>query len=327
MPGSTWKGRNYNFDIADPSKPVLTFRSRKPSHFIFEIDSYDKLESALTAANLDVFETPQFAAGGVEWALRIYPNGNKARGGDQHVSLYLTRKKDPVNRPSEVTVTIKFFIQDQLSGEYLVIEDLGERSFDVRDAEWGIPKAIKTDDFKLPSNGFLVNHKCTFGAEVYITSGEPKYSQISVVKNIPKRIYDVTFDLTPPRSEPLESETFTTRFDGEDYTWKLVLYRDGYEEGSSTHHSLYMKLLDKNKLSGGKSMLVNFNLRILNNVKGDYEHGRNAVLDWYNYNKDTAGYPTFMPSGYLFSRRYKYVEDNNASVQVTFNSVFLSHLL
>ena len=55
-------------------------------------------------------------------ALRIYPNGNKARGGDQHVSLYLTRKKDPVNRPSEVTVTIKFFIQDQLSGEYLVIE-------------------------------------------------------------------------------------------------------------------------------------------------------------------------------------------------------------
>ena len=52
-----------------------------------------------------------------------------------------------------------------------------------------------------------------------------------------------------------------------------------------------------------------------------------TVLDWYNYNKDTAGYPTFMPSGYLFSRRYKYVEDNNASVQVTFNSVFLSHLL
>ena len=94
----------------------------------------------------------------------------------------------------------------------------------MRDAEWGIPKAIKTDDFKLPSNGFLVNHKCTFGAEVYITSGEPKYSQISVVKNIPKRIYDVTFDLTPPRSEPLESETFTTRFDGEDYTWCVCVY-------------------------------------------------------------------------------------------------------
>ena len=55
-----------------------------------------------------------------------------------------------------------------------------------------------------------------------------------------------------------------------------MLYRDGYEEGSSTHHSLYMKLEDVNKLSGGKNMLVNFNLRILSNANGLYEHGADA---------------------------------------------------
>ncbi|CAO2842826.1 unnamed protein product [Amaranthus hypochondriacus] len=326
MPGSTWKGRNYNFDIVDPTQPVVTFRSRKPSHFIFEIESYAEIKKALLDANLDVFETPQFSVGGVDWALRIYPNG-KSKVGEQHVSLYLTRKKDPANRPSEVTVTIKFFIQDQISGEYLVIEDLGERSFDVRAREWGIPKVIKTEDFNKESNGFIFEDRCTFGAEVYITSGEPKYSNISVVKNIPKRIYYVRFDLPLPRSETMESDIFTTKFDGEDYKWRLVLYRDGYEAGSSTHHSLYMKLLDKNNLSGGKSMLVNFNLRILNNATGAYEFGTTAVLDWYNYDKDSAGYPTFMSRGRLFSPVHGYVQDNNAYVEVTFNSVFLSHFL
>ena len=94
----------------------------------------------------------------------------------------------------------------------------------MRGTEWGIPKAISKNDLKLASNGFMVDNKCTFGVEVYITSGEPTYSQISAVKNIPNRIYEVTFNLPLPRPELMESETFNTRFDGENYKWCVCVY-------------------------------------------------------------------------------------------------------
>uniref|UniRef100_A0A803LPV1 MATH domain-containing protein n=1 Tax=Chenopodium quinoa TaxID=63459 RepID=A0A803LPV1_CHEQI len=186
----TCNAGNYSFEFTDPSKPVRTFRTRRPCHFIFEIDNYKQLVESMEIANLKYFETPDFTVGDEKWSMCIYPNGNKERQGSDYVSLYLKRLKS-AGRSKEANASMKFFILEQNSDEYLVIEDLGEKHFDVRGRKWGIAQAIALDDFTDKDNGFLVDNTCTFGAEVFITSAEPSYSKMSLVNSISNYFFKI----------------------------------------------------------------------------------------------------------------------------------------
>ncbi|XP_021740556.1 uncharacterized protein LOC110706883 [Chenopodium quinoa] len=316
-----WKGRNYSFEFTDPSKPVRTFRTRRPCHFIFEIDNYKQLVESMEIANLKYFETPDFTVGDEKWSMCIYPNGNKERQGSDYVSLYLKRLKS-AGRSKEANASMKFFILEQNSDEYLVIEDLGEKHFDVRGRKWGIAQAIALDDFTDKDNGFLVDNTCTFGAEVFITSAEPSYSKMSLVNSISKNVFEIgiKFDI---ESDYYDSTTFTATLDGNTYTWKLRLYLTGHSEGTDSHVSLYLILVDINKLSNGRSMLVNFQLSLKNKSTGSYSYSMPAALDWYHTKKDSSGYSKFIEREAFFNSTTKYDYLQTANVKVQFKSVFI----
>ncbi|XP_010686526.2 uncharacterized protein LOC104900727 [Beta vulgaris subsp. vulgaris] len=320
-----WKGRNYDFDFTDPSKPVRTFRSRRPCHFIFEIESYDELVASLKKANKFSFETPEFSTGNEKWTMCFYPEGNVAKGGKGYISMYVKRQKNSAGRNKEINVAIKFFILDQTSGEYLVIEDLGEKHFDVRGKEWGIAQALEFKHFKNPDNGFYVDNSCTIGAEISITSTEPHYSKMSHVTTISRSTFNIIklgpFDNNTP--EPVDSNiTFVTSFDGEPYTWKLQLYREGYGSGNGTHFSLYLVLVDNDKLSNGNTMLVNFELSLLNKYTGAYANEK-PLIDWFTHSKVSSGFPEFIKGNEVFSSTNRFFEGGSLDVKVHFNSIFI----
>lgn len=217
--------------------------------------------------------------------------------------------------------------------------DLGEKHFDVRGKEWGIAQALEFKHFKNPDNGFYVDNSCTIGAEISITSTEPHYSKMSHVTTISRSTFNIIklgpFDNNTP--EPVDSNiTFVTSFDGEPYTWcvlmkiiifpifskiilsiratyksyiiiitifsivflyyifsfkfnfnilymyrKLQLYREGFGSGNGTHFSLYLVLVDNDKLSNGNTMLVNFELSLLNKYTGAYANEKTCKLIFF----------------------------------------------
>ena len=102
----------------------------------------------------------------------FYPNGNKKNDGKDHLSLYL--KIDDSNPQPDgtwnVNVYYKLFVFDQITNQYLVVQDGKSpmRRFDRRKSEWGFGKFLDLATFKEPSNGFLIDDTCAFGAEVYV---------------------------------------------------------------------------------------------------------------------------------------------------------------
>lgn len=109
---------------------------------------------------------------------------------------------------------------------YYTCTDLGEKNFDVRAKECGLPNALKIDEFTDEKNGFIVDDTCTFGVEVSVTSGEPKYTKLAIVKTIARRSFDVSFNLLAAASspdQPLDSSQFVSTFDGVTYTWCVLL--------------------------------------------------------------------------------------------------------
>ncbi|KAF5194297.1 Traf-like family protein [Thalictrum thalictroides] len=85
-----------------------------------------------------------FESRAYKWKLVFHPNGNKEKGVKDHISLYLVMADHTTSLPkgSEVCVNLRLFMLDQKRDKYVNIED--------------------------PSNGYLVDDTCVFGADVIV---------------------------------------------------------------------------------------------------------------------------------------------------------------
>ncbi|XP_059654708.1 MATH domain and coiled-coil domain-containing protein At3g58410-like [Cornus florida] len=203
-------------NIIDAVELKRTLRDVHPSHYIFKIQSFSML-----LKNIGNYESEVFEAGGYKWKLSFYPNGNKKRKGkDQYISLYLA-VSDTANLPSdwEIIANFKLFVFDHLRDKYLTIEDAEPvRRFHGNKTEWGFEKFLSLKKFQNPSNGYLINDTCVFGAEV-----------------------DKFLDLI---EEYLRSDEF--KIGGR--SWKLSLYPKGNWKSKGKSLSLYLNLVDSEKL-------------------------------------------------------------------------------
>ncbi|XP_019055283.1 PREDICTED: ubiquitin carboxyl-terminal hydrolase 12-like [Nelumbo nucifera] len=141
-----------------------SIRDEPPTHYTLEIPSFSLLSKSL----MERYDSGDFEAGG---KLGLYPNGDKARNGQDHISLYLVLSETNSLPPSfEVTALFRFFVFHQIHGNYLTLEDANGkgRCFLSVTREWGFAQLIDLQTFKDPSNGYLVNDTCCFGVEVFI---------------------------------------------------------------------------------------------------------------------------------------------------------------
>ncbi|KAF9596191.1 hypothetical protein IFM89_007509, partial [Coptis chinensis] len=150
-----------------------SIRDAPPAHYTFKIQSF----SSLLKHSSDKYESNVFESGGYKWKLLLYPRGDESVNAKDHISLYLViAETDSLPSGWEVNATFKLILFDQIKDKYLAVEDNGRmaRRFHVRKTEWGFSQLVPLVTFNDPSNGYLVNNTCVFGAEIFVRNNTGK---------------------------------------------------------------------------------------------------------------------------------------------------------
>ncbi|KAK7836497.1 ubiquitin carboxyl-terminal hydrolase 12 [Quercus suber] len=238
-----------------------------PTHYTVKIQSL----SLLAKNSIERYETGAFESGGYKWKLVIYPNGNKIKNANEHVSLYLAiEAADSLPPGWEVHAVFRFFLLDQTRDNYLIIQDTTkkEKRFRGMKLEWGLDKAISIKAFNDVSNGFLVDDTCVFGAEVFVCKERStgKGECVSLIK-----------------------DAIANK--------KIRLYPSGKGIGMGSHVSLYLALADPTSLPPGLKIFAEFTLRMLDQIHSRHHYGK--VSRWFSASSQEQGWSRFISIGYM----------------------------
>ncbi|KAL5564640.1 hypothetical protein UlMin_027804 [Ulmus minor] len=245
-----------------------------PTHYTLKIQSF----SLLTNNTIDKYESAAFEAGGYEWKLVIYPNGNKSKNVKENISVYLAMAAaESLQTGWEVHAVLRLFLLDQNNDNYMVLQDTvgKERGFHRMKLEWGFDEVIPLKTFNNGANGFLVDDTCVFGAEVFVCKerGKEKGECFQIIKDpiLNKHTWRVD-NFSKLSTGYIESKTF----DAGDHTWKIKLYPNG-KEASRSYVSLFLALESPSPTS---KIYAEFTLRILNQLNANHDYGKGKWLVW-----------------------------------------------
>ncbi|EYU25545.1 hypothetical protein MIMGU_mgv1a024587mg [Erythranthe guttata] len=139
---------------------TLNTREAPPSHFMIKIESFFVLEKY----GIKKYETKEFVAGDYKWRLIFKFNGKDS----DYISVNLAMA-DTTSLPTnwEVNALFSVFLFNQISGNYL--SSTGRTlCFQATKSEWGISKFISRKVLSDPSNGYIIDDSCVFGAEFLV---------------------------------------------------------------------------------------------------------------------------------------------------------------
>ncbi|VFQ89378.1 unnamed protein product [Cuscuta campestris] len=254
-------------------------RDIPPSHFIFMIRSF----SQLTKSGIDRLESGVFEASQKKWKLCVYTKARyniKAKNGDEddddehYISLCLRIvDTDSLPRGWEVHARFTFFVYDQINDKYLTIQDGGEkvRRFHYMKTQWGLDQFLPLSIFNNPSNGYLVDDTCAFGAEVFVVSNAPKRECLSIT---PTSKENTTYTWRINHFASITSESVTSdEFFLEGIKWTIKLYPKGSSTGKGHSISLYLMLsaAQYENLNAAK-LYAKYKLRICNQLSATQHH-------------------------------------------------------
>ncbi|XP_040374728.1 ubiquitin C-terminal hydrolase 12 [Rosa chinensis] len=154
-----------------------------PTHCTLNIESFSLIAEYHGVSG---YESKEFEAGGYIWKLVLYPNGNKKKNVEDHISVYLRiAGEDSLQTGWGVSVDFRLFLLDQNKGMYLVLEDAftKQKCFHAGLLHVGFDKLIRLEEFTDVSNGYLIDDKCVFGAEVFVCK-ERKTGQAECISRI-----------------------------------------------------------------------------------------------------------------------------------------------
>ncbi|KAJ8900162.1 hypothetical protein K2173_024802 [Erythroxylum novogranatense] len=233
-------------------------RDIHPQHYSIRIKRF-----SLLAERQEKYESYPFEAGGYKWRLLLYPKGNSncfdSKG---YISLYLAiQDTDSFPEQWEVYVDFKVLVFDHIHNNYSVFQDLGVKRFHEPKTVFGFNKLLSLEAFNDVRNGYLVDDSCIFGAKVFVIEQPTVYESIYTVKdpsngvlrwNIP--IWNIPLDL------PVFSEEFTV----ENYEWRLRVELEAYSPENKKYLSIYLDIVDADKLDSEERICADFELRLLN---------------------------------------------------------------
>ncbi|KAK9146443.1 hypothetical protein Sjap_006346 [Stephania japonica] len=250
-----------NFISEDSIEGVtISQRHAPPSHYIFKIQSF----SSLMKNQIERYDSGDFESGGYKWKLSLFPDGNKKKSVKDHISLYLViADTSSLSFGWEVNVSFKLFLLDQIRDQYLTIEESGGRyrRFHGMKTELGFSHLIPHTTFNNPSNGYLVDDTCVFGAEVFVSKSTDIGGEcLSMLKEATTFTYTWNIEKF---SELREAYNASEPFIVGDYKWYLKLYPKG-NANEKNHVSFYLVLTDSGTLAPGLKVYVKNRLRVKN---------------------------------------------------------------
>ncbi|CAB4299839.1 unnamed protein product [Prunus armeniaca] len=267
------------------------------------------------------------------WRLALYPN--QMINGHCYISLYLASVRSLRSmsiavraRPSlssryncisvgeDVYATFRLFVLDQKQQKYFTAEDgAGTLSrFNRVTTEVGFAKFLPRYTFEHPSEGYLLNDCCTFGAEVFVnTSGRTRYGESL------SRMHNSI--LSPPFRYDLVK--FSSQFGLEhlcpnliifgERKWQLCVYPKGYGQHTNISLSLYLRSADD--LYNLPSVYVEFKLRVVDRAF-NLHHIERTGKHWFLSSDNTFGWSDFMPLRTLNDPSKGFLRDDILSVVV-----------
>nr|GMC85746.1 MATH domain and coiled-coil domain-containing protein At2g01790-like [Ipomoea batatas] len=248
-------------------------RDISPANFIFMIRSF----SLLSETGNEKHESGIFQACDKKWKLCVYPKGKKkqqqqADNEDAHISLYL-QIVDTHNFPLGWVVHAKFslFVYNHVEDKYFTLKDSGGekvRRFHYMKTEWGFDQLLPLSIFNDPSNGYLVDDTCAFGAEIVVASNATKGECLSLVKDPEDKKY--TWRISGFASKQREQQViYSDEFTIEGSTWKLQVFPKGDSSAKDKNLSLFLESVDSSNLTvnNGRRLYAKYKLRICNQLK------------------------------------------------------------
>ncbi|KAL8048886.1 hypothetical protein ABFX02_07G096300 [Erythranthe guttata] len=282
-------------------------REAPPAHFMFKIESFSMSE----LCGIDKFETAEFAAGEYNWRLIIYPNGDNIVGKDSgYVSVYLAMA-DKSSLPVDVNAIFSIFLYNHISGKYL--NSLGRtRRFRGMKSRWGFSKFISKESLKDPSNGYVVDDNCVFGAEVFVVKRE------AVTQCFSLKYADIPYkrDWKIPNFSKLEEHWRSEEFTAGGQKWNILLYPNGIQSGAGSHVSLYLQRL------GSERVQVSYSICIKNQVSD--QHIKKSETDRLFITIDNAwGWSKFMEIATMIDPEKGFIVNDSCLINVEISSLKL----
>ncbi|KAK2647015.1 hypothetical protein Ddye_022210 [Dipteronia dyeriana] len=244
--------------FVDEQDGVVRFISdAPPTHYKLKIQLFSLLEKNA----VEKYESAEFEAGGYKWKLVLYPNGNKGKNVKDHISIYLTLA-DTCSLPLgwEVYAVLRLFLLDQRKDVQDAIEK--ENHFHELKLECGFDHFVSLKAFNDASNGYLVEDKCVFGTEVFVTKerGRVKAECLSLIKDTSsvKYVWKIE-NFSKLHADNYFSEVFSAG----GHKWKIELYPKGSTFAKGSHLALFLYSVD---LTPDSKVYTDYTLRILDQL-------------------------------------------------------------
>ncbi|XP_042508236.1 uncharacterized protein LOC122084219 [Macadamia integrifolia] len=275
------------------SKEVLVSRTRRdepPTHFQLRIDSF----SLLSKSSLERYDSGNFEAGGYKWKLCLYPKGNKGKNGEGHISLYLEiSETDSLSPGWEVHALFRLLLLDQLGDKYLGIQDANGRArrFRASRTQSGFDRLISLKEFNDPTNGYLVDDICVFGAEVFVHRESVAGKRECLLMKAGPDTCNYTWKIDK-FSELNKESHFSEVFTAGGHKWRIILRPKGCGEEEGKSLSLFLELNDSTTLLPGRGVYVEYQLRVVDQVDG--KHVEKKRQRWFNDSNNNYGLRNFL---------------------------------
>ncbi|XP_019054286.1 PREDICTED: uncharacterized protein LOC104603404, partial [Nelumbo nucifera] len=215
-----------------------------------------------------------FKAGGYNWKLILYPNGKKERNVKDHISLYLA-----ISEPSSLPVGWQANVMFKLLSVYssgnsyqasafillccfqvIVKDNVEERKgtkrapsrFHAMMTKRGFTHLISLETFNDPSNGYLVEDTCYFGAEVFVSKNHGEGECLSMTKGPVSCSHTWKIE----KFSLLCEKQYSKEFSVADFPWKILLYPRGDSKEKDRSLSLYLTFADSASLPLGKKVYL-----------------------------------------------------------------------
>ncbi|XP_009594858.1 uncharacterized protein [Nicotiana tomentosiformis] len=239
---------------------IVGVREASPTHYKLKIESF----SLLSESGIENFESNEFEACGYKWKMIIYPDGNGHENGSEHISVSLAISgTSSLAAGWEVTAIFTFFLYNQLCDNYLTVRGKMRRFQSVK-SEWGLPKFLAHKAFKEASNGYLIDDKCIFGAEVFVVQRQAIGECLSVEKSNDKFKREWKICNFSNLGIDWLSEEFTVG----DHKWKIWLYPKGNEKNRGCNISIFLVSVDSKDFDHHRKVKANYSFCIKDQIGG-----------------------------------------------------------
>ncbi|MCD7459412.1 hypothetical protein HAX54_040869 [Datura stramonium] len=291
---------------AEDEEVTVEVRGASPVHYLLKIESF----SLLSESGIDKFESNEFEVGGYKWKMIVYPDGNTPENGSGHISVYLAISgTSSLPAGWEVNAIFTFFLFNQLSDNYLSVRGKMRRFQSIKNV-WGLSKFLSHETFENASNGYLVEDKCVFGAEIFVVQSRAIGECLSLVKSNGSFKREWKICNFPNLDEDWVSEEFNV----EGHKWQLQLYPKGNGNSKGRDISVFLRFIDWKDLYHHKKVKANCSISIKDQINGECR--KRSYTWWFSTTTQNYGYPGFMPLTELHDQKKGYLVNDCLVVEV-----------